>query len=192
MQEIEHVLAEVEPRVRLGVDLAQPAAARLGAGWLLAAVEPLVAPEAFHHVHADVADVVGVLHVVPGGAQDIADRDAEHRVPQVADVEGLVRIRLGVLDHHRLGDGRALPVLRTARQHLADERGGDGIAVECDVDVAVDGLDRGEKGIAGGGNPCRDLLGQDRHALAHRARGQRLGFLLGEAPRAARSPPVPG
>src|SRR5215203_555282 len=61
-----------------------------------------------------------------------------------------MRIRLGVLDHHRLGNGCPSSVLRTALQHFTDERGGDGIAIEGDVDVAIDRLDRGEKGIAGG------------------------------------------
>ena len=111
-------------------------------------MEALVAPEAFNYVHANVADVVGVLHVVPGGAQNIADRYAENRVPEVSDMEGLVRIGLGVLDHHRLGNWRSLPIRGTALEHLADERGGDSGAVERDVDVAIDGLDRGEEGVA--------------------------------------------
>src|SRR5829696_3671254 len=98
----------------------------------------------------------------------------------MANVEGLMRIRLGMLDHHRLGNGYPSSVLRTALQHFPDERDGDGIAIEGYVDVAIDRLDRGEKGIAGGGYSLRDLLGQDQHTLPHRAGGERFGFLLGE------------
>ena len=131
-------------------------------------------------MHADIANVVGVLHLIASRAQHVADRHAQHAVAQMPDVELLVGVRLGVLHHHLLGDRGALTVGRAARQHLVDQRGSNRVAVKGDVDVAVDRLYRAEERVAAGCDVLRDLLRQDRYPFPDGARRQGFRFFLGK------------
>jgi hypothetical protein len=85
-----------------------------------------------------------------------------------------------MLDHHPLGLGRPLAVVRPLPRHLIQQASSHLAGVEGDVDVAVDRLDRGKAVVwrrqDRGGDPLGDLqrLGPDR--LVHQA----LGLLLGE------------
>ncbi len=84
------------------------------------------------HLHAGVVDIVLDLDVFAGGAQHAHKRVAENGVAQMADMRGLVRVDIGVLDDHlsRAGSGVALEFERGAAV---------GAAVEAHVDVAVSG-----------------------------------------------------
>ena len=133
-------------------------------------------------LHARVVDVVLDLDRLAPEAEQPAQRVAERRVPQVADVRRLVRVDGRVLD-----DG--LPGGRRDRGHLAGEpRAQERGAVEVDVQVAVRRRDdarhaghRAERrrdllrdGAGRLAQPARQLEGERHRQVAQRALGRRL------------------
>ncbi len=83
------------------------------------------------HLHARVVDVILHLHGPAVRAQHADERVAQHRVAQMADVRGLVRIDIGVLDDDLAGN-RLAGFVRCV-QHGVTVRA----AVQPHVDVAV-------------------------------------------------------
>ena len=175
-EERQNFLPVIEPGIRFGVEIAEPATALHRIVWLLPAVELLIAPEALDDVHADITGVGGLQHFVSGCSQDVAHRHAEHRVPEMADVENLVGIRLRMLDHHPVALRRAVAVGSAGREHFREEARRHRVLIEGDVDIAVDRLDLAE--LAGFSDPGRDQFGEGEGFGAGRARRFRLRFLL--------------
>ena len=96
----------------------------------------------------------------------------------MADVEGLVRIRLRVLDQHSFRPFGAVAILRALAQDRRDELAGDCVGVEVDIDEAVGCLDPGEAVV--GPDLLGDLRRQRLRLLPRRRTGQLLGLLPGE------------
>ena len=115
------------------------------------------------HLDAGVVDVVLHFDRRVAEAQDARERVAERRIPQMADVRGLVRIDGGMLDHGLAGFD---PQRRDLAAHPADQKRGAieieiEIAVRCDVDPR-DSRDRSDR--------AGDLLGDGPRRLAQRPR----------------------
>ena len=127
-----------------------------------------------HHdvrdLDAGVVDVVLRLDRAPARAQHADEGVAQHRIPQVADVRGLVGIDVGVLDDGLFGG--------LDRLHRRLEQGfAVSAAVEPHVDVAIAG--DFERGDAGNGAEARDNLPADGLGrltqLAREVKGHRQG-----------------
>lgn len=169
--------AEVQPQVGLGIDRAQPAAARFGR--LLAFMEAEIAPERLDHVRAHVADVVRGQQVEAIEAQDPRQRVPKADVAQMADVELLVGVRLRILHHHPIGLPRSMPILPAGVKYRPDHFATESLGIEEEVDVSVDRFDtRVDLTVV---EAIHHLLRDRLGALADHLLTPALGLLLGHA-----------
>jgi hypothetical protein len=159
-------------RVEVPAVIVEPAGdgVDVGRGLVLEVQEP---HDHVRDLHARVVDVVLHAHVASPVLQDAHERVAERRIPEVADVGGLVRVDARVLDDDVAGyTGRG-----TAVPERAEELAGEGGAVEEEVHVApARDLGPAHRGRARelSGQALRDLAGLAAQALGEvEGRGER-------------------
>ena len=153
----------VEKIVRFGVDAAQPLDA-IRARFFPGMVGQVV-PHPFHHVQADVADVVGAHDFPAGELENVGNCRAQHERAQVTDMESLMRVGLGELDHHAQVLGFTGAEAGAVRQDGIHHLAGIFRWQEVQVQVTLDRLDVLE--ARGQAEPFRNQVRDLIRALRH-------------------------
>ncbi|MBV6465660.1 MAG: hypothetical protein PGMFKBFP_00941 [Anaerolineales bacterium] len=181
----------LQPRRGLDVNFQQPLSALVHARGFLPFIKPVVSPHHRDDAQAQVAGIRGADRLEARELRQPRQRLAQDGVAIMSNVERVMRVRLGVLDHDPLPPGRAPPKVRAG--------GEDGIhhpprvigRLEIDVKVALHRVHAADSLHAS--HLTSNLLGQllrprrDGFPRAPRARLVRRGLekRSGDAPLAA-------
>jgi len=92
-------------------------------------------------VAADVAVVVGGESVAARVPEAVNEGGTGHDVTYMADMESLMGIRLGILDHDPATGGFGACPIGATPDHFPDKASNEFCRIDEAVDVAVDGLD---------------------------------------------------